>query len=63
MKKCRLCQRRSWNDALNPYGGIKPDWPTPEPITATAAMTLVDAGKLSLDDPVEKFIPEFRGQT
>jgi CubicO group peptidase (beta-lactamase class C family) len=34
-----------------------------KPITATAAMTLVDAGKLGLDDPVEKYLPEFRDQT
>ncbi|HKS36306.1 MAG TPA: serine hydrolase domain-containing protein, partial [Verrucomicrobiae bacterium] len=34
-----------------------------KPVTATAAMTLVDAGKLALDDPVEKYLPEFRGQT
>lgn len=33
-----------------------------KPITATALMMLVDAGKLSLDDPVEKYLPEFHGQ-
>ena len=33
-----------------------------KPVTAAAAMTLVDAGKLGLDDPVEKFLPEFREQ-
>jgi len=31
-------------------------------ITATAVLMLVDEGKLSLDDPVEKHLPEFRGQ-
>lgn len=31
-------------------------------ITGTALMMLVDEGKLSLDDPVEKYLPEFRGQ-
>jgi beta-lactamase class C len=31
-----------------------------KPMTAAAAMTLVDAGKLRLDDPVKKHIPEFR---
>lgn len=31
-----------------------------KPITATAVMLLVDDGKLSLDDPVSKFIPEFK---
>lgn len=33
-----------------------------KPITAAALMCLVDDGKVSLDDPVEKFLPEFRGQ-
>jgi CubicO group peptidase (beta-lactamase class C family) len=32
-----------------------------KPMTATAVMTLVDARKLSLEDPVRKFIPEFTG--
>lgn len=31
-------------------------------ITATAVMMLVDEGKISLDAPVEKYLPEFRGQ-
>src|SRR5262249_17491840 len=29
---------------------------------SVAAMMLVDAGKLQLDDPVSKYIPEFAGQ-
>jgi CubicO group peptidase (beta-lactamase class C family) len=33
-----------------------------KPITATGIMALVDEGKLSVDDPVEKHLPEFRGQ-
>jgi CubicO group peptidase (beta-lactamase class C family) len=33
-----------------------------KPITAIAIMMLIDEGKLSLDDPVEKHLPEFRGQ-
>jgi CubicO group peptidase (beta-lactamase class C family) len=32
-----------------------------KPFTATALMMLVDEGKLSIDDPVEKYLPEFRG--
>lgn len=32
-----------------------------KPITATAVLMLVDEGKLSLDDPVEKYLPEFKG--
>ena len=31
-------------------------------MTATAVMVLVDEGKLALNDPVEKYLPEFRGQ-
>ena len=31
-----------------------------KPITATALMMLEDEGKLSLDDPIEKYLPEFR---
>ena len=33
-----------------------------KPITATAFMMLVDEGKVSIDDPVEKYLPEFKGQ-
>ncbi len=33
-----------------------------KPITAAALMILIDEGKLKLDDPVEKFLPEFRNQ-
>ena len=33
-----------------------------KPITATALMMLVDEGKVSPDDPVEKYLPEFKGQ-
>jgi CubicO group peptidase (beta-lactamase class C family) len=33
-----------------------------KPMTATALMMLVDEGKVSLDDPVEKYLPEFHGQ-
>lgn len=31
-----------------------------KPITATAVLMLQDEGKLSVDDPVEKYIPEFK---
>jgi hexosaminidase len=33
-----------------------------KPLTATALMMLVDEGKVSLNDPVEKYLPEFKGQ-
>jgi CubicO group peptidase (beta-lactamase class C family) len=35
---------------------------TSKPMTATALMMLVDEGKVNLDDPVEKYLPEFHGQ-
>ncbi len=33
-----------------------------KPMTAAAVMMLVDEGKIALDDAVEKYLPEFRGQ-
>lgn len=33
-----------------------------KPVTAAAAMTLVDQGRLGLDDPVEKYLPAFAEQ-
>ena len=33
-----------------------------KPMTATAFMMLVDEGKVNLEDPVEKYLPEFKGQ-
>jgi len=33
-----------------------------KPVTAAAVMMLQDEGKLNVDDPVEKFLPEFRNQ-
>ena len=33
-----------------------------KPMTSTALMMLVDEGLLTIDDPVEKFLPEFKGQ-
>lgn len=33
-----------------------------KPVTAIAVMMLADEGKLKVDDPVEKHLPEFRGQ-
>lgn len=35
---------------------------TSKPMTATAVMKLVDEGKINLNDPVEKYLPEFKGQ-
>jgi CubicO group peptidase (beta-lactamase class C family) len=33
-----------------------------KPMTATALMMLVDEGKVKVEDPVEKYLPEFTGQ-
>lgn len=33
-----------------------------KPMTGTALMMLVDEGKVNVDDPVEKYLPEFKGQ-
>jgi CubicO group peptidase (beta-lactamase class C family) len=33
-----------------------------KPITCAGIMTLVDEGRISVIDPVEKYLPEFRGQ-
>lgn len=33
-----------------------------KPITTAALMMLVDEGKVHVEDPVEKYLPEFRGQ-
>lgn len=33
-----------------------------KPIAAAALMMLVDEGKVNVDDPVEKYLPEFKGQ-
>jgi CubicO group peptidase (beta-lactamase class C family) len=35
---------------------------TSKPMTVTAFMMLVDEGKVKLDDPEEKYLPEFKGQ-
>ncbi len=32
-----------------------------KPVTATLLMILADRGKLALDDPLEKYLPEFKG--
>jgi CubicO group peptidase (beta-lactamase class C family) len=48
------------------YGNLKVDQKaqmasSSKTVTATLLMILVDQGKLSLDDPVEKYLPEFKG--
>src|SRR5262249_10821072 len=34
-----------------------------KPVTATLLLILIDQGKLALDDPIEKYLPEFKGLT
>ena len=34
-----------------------------KPVTAVGVMMLVEEGKVALNEPVEKYLPEFRGQT
>ena len=48
------------------YGNLKVDQKvqmasSAKSVTATLLMILVDQGKLALDDPVEKYLPEFKG--
>ena len=48
------------------YGDLQVDKPVKiasdsKPVSATVVMVLVDQGKLRLDDPVTKFVPEFAG--
>jgi CubicO group peptidase (beta-lactamase class C family) len=50
------------------YGDLKLDQKvqmasSSKSVTATLLMILVDQGKLALDDPVEKYLPEFKGIT
>jgi CubicO group peptidase (beta-lactamase class C family) len=50
------------------YGNLKVDQKvqmasSSKSVTATLLMILVDRGKLALDDPVEKYLPEFKGIT
>lgn len=48
------------------FGDLKIDEPVKmasdtKPVAATVVMTVVDQGKLRLDDPLTKFVPEFKG--
>jgi haloalkane dehalogenase len=48
------------------YGNLQIDKPafiasSTKPITATTVLTVVDEGKLSLDDKISKYLPEFKG--
>ncbi|MHB1426699.1 MAG: serine hydrolase domain-containing protein [Gemmataceae bacterium] len=48
------------------YGGLKVDRPVrmasdSKPVAATVVMVVVDQGKMRLNDPLTKFVPEFKG--
>jgi haloalkane dehalogenase len=48
------------------YGNLQIDKPafiasSTKPITATTVLTVVDEGKLNLDDKISKYLPEFKG--
>ncbi|HZV04471.1 MAG TPA: serine hydrolase domain-containing protein [Gemmataceae bacterium] len=48
------------------FGDLKVDQPVKlasdsKPISATVVMVVVDQGKMRLDDPLTKFVPEFKG--
>lgn len=48
------------------FGNLEADKPafiasTTKPTTAAAVLTVVDEGKLSLDDKISKYLPEFKG--
>ena len=53
-----------WSDVMNmlrmPIDALFWIASMSKPITATALMMLVDEGKVKLDDPVEKYLPEFK---
>jgi CubicO group peptidase (beta-lactamase class C family) len=51
----------------DPFSPMRPDnlfWiaSMTKSLTGTALMLLVDEGKVNLNDPVEKYLPEFKGQ-
>lgn len=55
---CDLSDRRPFeNDTICWIASLT------KPVTAAAALVLVDDGKLDLDATVESYLPEFRGQT
>ncbi|HEY2881200.1 MAG TPA: serine hydrolase domain-containing protein, partial [Pirellulales bacterium] len=49
-------------DAPMPKDGIFSIMSMTKPITAMGIMVLQDDGKLAITDPVEKYLPEFKGQ-
>jgi CubicO group peptidase (beta-lactamase class C family) len=58
------CNKFGWKDKENKipieFKDIFRMYSMTKPITCIAALTLYEDGKFNLDDPVEKFIPEFK---
>ncbi len=46
-------------DTPMPRDGLFRIYSMSKPITSVAAMMLVEEGKLRLDDPISKYLPEF----
>ena len=44
-------------------GTIFPVWSMTKPITIVSVITLIEQGKIKLDDPVSKYIPSFNSLT
>jgi len=45
------------------YHHIENSWSMSKPITIVSVMTLIEQGKIKLDDPVSKYIPSFESLT
>ena len=61
-----LYVRQAGNELVRAFGAARPDLPfllasPTKPMTATAVLWLRDRQQLALTDPVEKYLPEFRG--
>jgi CubicO group peptidase (beta-lactamase class C family) len=62
--KLVYCNKFGWRDKKNKIPIALDDifrmYSMTKPITCIAALTLYEEGKFNLDDPVEKFLPEFK---
>ncbi len=62
--KLVYCNKFGWNDKENQIpialGDIFRMYSMTKPITCLAALILHEQGKFNLDDPLEKYLPEFK---
>ena len=62
--KLAYCNKFGWRDKENnipiAFDDIFRMYSMTKPITCVAALTLYEEGKFNLDDPVEKFLPEYK---